>query len=259
MPRWRAAELVREASMTAFDENPGIPPGDIDDVMSVLRVALERFDSEPAEAHLQRLSRIFTPGVILRDVVLPFLREVGERWECGEATIAQEHFASCFLESWMLGRARGWGRAGARRAVLACIPGEHHALGLIAFGVALRELNWSITFLGRDTPVGSVRRAAEAVEPDAVVLAGVMPEALAIASDDIAGLAADRTVLLGGAMTATYTLGDADVQILPADLLAAAKALTLALSGPDERRPSQAALGSRGSGSGTASMSAGVA
>src|SRR3712207_7709812 len=46
------------------------------------------------------------PGVVLRDVVLPYLNELGGRWECGRATVAQEHFASSFLEGWMLTMAR---------------------------------------------------------------------------------------------------------------------------------------------------------
>src|SRR3954447_24948581 len=68
---------------------------------------------------------------------LAYLREGGERWACGEATIAQEHFASNFLEGWMHTMARGWYRSGPRRAVLACVPGERHTLGLMAFGLAL--------------------------------------------------------------------------------------------------------------------------
>ena len=47
---------------------------------------------------------------VLRDVVLPYLRELGERWERGDATVAQEHFASNLLRGRLLGLARGWGQ-----------------------------------------------------------------------------------------------------------------------------------------------------
>ena len=36
----------------------------------------------------------FTLTATLRDVVVPYLRELGERWANGELTIIQEHFAS---------------------------------------------------------------------------------------------------------------------------------------------------------------------
>ena len=38
-------------------------------------------------------------------------------------------------------------------ALLACPPDERHDLGLIAFGVVLRDRGWRITFLGPDTPI----------------------------------------------------------------------------------------------------------
>ena len=260
MPRWRAAELVRQASAKSFDKNPGIPKGDIRKALASLHGALERFDATPADLHLQRLSEIFTPGVILRDVVLPYLRELGDRWECGEATVAQEHFASCFLESWMMSRARGWGRGGGRRVVLACIPGEHHALGLVAFGVALRELGWSITYLGRDTPVSSAQRAADAVGADAVVVAAVLPATLAAAATDIASLSREHAVFVGGPAIASQVEAELEPLLLPRDLLTAAKVLALQRAARDVTGDQAApvAAGSRAGGSGTASTSSGA-
>ena len=42
----------------------------------------------------------------------PYLGELGDRWQKGEVSVAQEHFASCFLESWILTVSRGYGRSG---------------------------------------------------------------------------------------------------------------------------------------------------
>ena len=62
--------------------------------------------------------------------------------------------------------------AGPHRAVLACVPGERHTLGLIAFGLALHDLGWRITYLGADAPVRAAGHAADAVAADVVVLSG---------------------------------------------------------------------------------------
>ena len=264
MPRWRAAELVQRVATTAFDKNPGVPVSDAKHALSSLRAALERFDAAPADRLLHGLASLFPPGVILRDVVLPYLRELGERWECGKATVAQEHFASCFLESWMLNTARGWTRAGKRRAVLACVPGEQHVLGLIAFGIALRDLGWSITFLGRDTPLLSAQHVTSAVDADALVFAATLPDALAEVAADIAAIAQEQPVLVGGPATGHRIARIPATRILSGDLLTAARLLTAHvtdLDGGDER-VDQAALtppGSRVGGSGTASMSSGAA
>src|SRR4051794_40112485 len=170
VPAAQAAGLVHSVQSAAFTANPGVPADDARAARAVLRDSLERFDDLPADRVLERLTGVFAAGAVVRDVVLPYLNELGDRWACGEATVAQEHFASNFLEAWMLTMARGWSRSGRKRAVLACVPGERHTLGLIAFGLALRELGWRVTYLGADTPVKAVEHAAEAVGADAIVL-----------------------------------------------------------------------------------------
>jgi methanogenic corrinoid protein MtbC1 len=264
MPRWRAAELVQRVVATAFDRNPGVPASDVDLAVHALQASLEQFDAAPADRLLEGLAAIFPPAVILRDVVLPYLRELGERWRNGAASVAQEHFASSFLESWMLGAARGWTRAGGRRAVLACVPGEQHVLGLIAFGIALRDLGWSITFLGRDTPLPAASNATAAVRADALVLTATLAESLAAVVDEVVAIAAEQPVLVGGPASAGGVPGIAAARILPVDVLSAAQSLTARVPEPagGDRRGSQAPpapSASRGGGSGTASMSSGAA
>src|ERR1700755_2930772 len=48
-----------------------------------LRPALERFDERAAQAVLDRLLSDLSLTAVLRDVVLPYLTELGERWERG--------------------------------------------------------------------------------------------------------------------------------------------------------------------------------
>ena len=71
--------------------------------------ALDRFDEPRAQAILDRLLAVATVDTLLSEVVLPYLRELGERWARGEASVAQEHFASSVLRGRLLGLARGWG------------------------------------------------------------------------------------------------------------------------------------------------------
>src|SRR3954469_26072832 len=226
IPTAQAAGLVHRVQTAALDANPGVPPGDVRKALRVLRESLERFEDGPADRALQRLLGVFTPGAVLRDVVLPYLRELGERWECGEATIAQEHFASAFLEGWLLTMARGWSRSGPYRAVLACVLGERHKLGLIAFGLALRDLGWRVTYLGADAPVPAVDHAARAVAANVIVLSATLPDTLAAAADDIRDLARDHPVAVGGAGAGADRSSWLAPRTLPTDPIVAAHALT---------------------------------
>jgi DNA-binding transcriptional MerR regulator len=133
--------------------------------------ALAAFDEPRADAVLDSLLATATIDAVLARVVVPYLHELGERWQRGDVSIAQEHVASAVLRGRLLGLARGWGRGLGPRIVLACAPGEQHDLGLIAFGLALRGRGWRVVYLGADTPITSV---ADAAHGSAAAVCGVI-------------------------------------------------------------------------------------
>jgi methanogenic corrinoid protein MtbC1 len=131
--------------------------------------------------------------------MIPYLREVGDRWAEGHVSVAQEHFATNFLHARLLAFARGWDRGLGPRALLACAPGEQHTFGLIAFGVALHQLGWRITYLGANTSVAMIDDAAAHVTPDLVVVFAAMPERLAAIVDELRGLGERWPTAIAGA------------------------------------------------------------
>jgi DNA-binding transcriptional MerR regulator/methylmalonyl-CoA mutase cobalamin-binding subunit len=168
-----------------------------------LDVSLSGFDEARAHAVLDELLSTATLDSILADVVIPFLRELGERWERGEITVAQEHFASSVLRGRLLGLGRGWDRGIGPRVLLSCAPRERHDLGLIAFGLALRARGFRILYLGADTPVESIAQAARSARPHAVVVSAVSAERFTEIAGALRELAAEYPVYLGGAGATT--------------------------------------------------------
>jgi methanogenic corrinoid protein MtbC1 len=131
--------------------------------------------------------------------MLPYLTELGERWERGTASVAQEHFASNVIRGRLAGLARGWGNGHGPRAVLACPPGELHDLALMVFGIALNRNGWRIEYLGMNTPVGELTRTVDARHPDLVVLAATLPENLEPHAAQLTVLARRSPLALAGA------------------------------------------------------------
>jgi methanogenic corrinoid protein MtbC1 len=168
-----------------------------------LDVSLSAFDEARAHAVLDELLSTATLDSILSDVLIPFLRELGKRWERGEITVAQEHFASSVLRGRLLGLARGWNRGIGPRVLLSCAPGEQHDLGLVAFGLALRARGFRILYLGADTPIESVAQTARAARPHAVVVSAVSAERFKEIAGALRELAAEYPVYLGGAGATT--------------------------------------------------------
>src|SRR3954469_24389068 len=163
-----------------------------------LGTALDSFDEARANDVIDALLAVATIDVFLRDVLLPYLHELGDRWERGEASIAQEHFASNVLRGRLLGLGRDWGRGIGPRALLACLPGEEHELGLIAFGLALRSRGWRIAYLGADTPLETLANAAGELEPDVIAVSAVATDRVETLDDGLRRLARAHTVVVGG-------------------------------------------------------------
>src|SRR5690348_5409911 len=108
---------------------PVMPAGG--ELSAALRQALEAFDEPAAQAVLDRLLADRSVPAVLRDVVLPYLADLGRRWQQGKASVATEHFASNVLRGRLAGLARGWGSGNGPQALLACPPGEQHDLALM--------------------------------------------------------------------------------------------------------------------------------
>ena len=166
---------------------------------AALRQALDAFDEPAAQAVLDRLLADLSVPAVLRDVVLPYLAELGERWQRGTASVALEHFASNLIRGRLAGLARGWGSGHGPQALLTCPPGELHDMALMVFGIVLHRNGWRIGYLGPDTPVGELARAIDASHPDLVILAATLAEILEPLRPELASLAQRAPLALAGA------------------------------------------------------------
>src|SRR3954453_22592905 len=75
----------------------GAAPADLAGLGEELRAALHGLDEAAAESALDRLLAAFALDTVLRDVVLPFLHDLGDRWARGTVTVGQEHFATAVI------------------------------------------------------------------------------------------------------------------------------------------------------------------
>jgi hypothetical protein len=89
-----AAEAARRTLRSAVPERSA---GAVEPAKDELALALARFDDAAAHAVLDGLMGTLSAEAVLAEVVLPYLHELGEAWGRGEATVAQEHFASALL------------------------------------------------------------------------------------------------------------------------------------------------------------------
>ena len=203
-----------------------------------LWAAVETFDAETAEIALAKLFWDVPLSGAVTGVVLPFLREVGDRWEAGSLSVAHEHFVSDMLRRKLSAlssvppqRVLEDADAPSPDVLLACPPGERHDLVLLCVALMLRERGVRARFLGADTPIPSVLSAARAAGADAVVLAATRSTAFTAHGSTLVKLAQEHALFIAGRGADEQTVAEVGATALPQDPVRAVVFLVGVLSG----------------------------
>jgi len=206
-----AARTVAGEADAADDASAAVPA---EALRQALAEALDRFDEAAANRAFDRALGTLSLDTLLREIVLDYLTDLGERWSAGQATVAQEHFATNVLRGRLLGLARDWGQGGGPLTLLACPPGELHDLGLICFGLALRARGWRIAFLGADTPIDTLTQTADDLHPDLVVLSATTQQRLSRVRSELRELSETTRLAVAGAGTTDALAASVGAELL---------------------------------------------
>lgn len=189
-----------------------------------LWAAVEAFDAEAAEVAMARLFWDVPLSAAVAGVVLPFLEEVGERWEAGTLSVAHEHFVSDMLRRKLSAlssvppqRVLEDASAPSPVVLLACPAGERHDMVLLCVALMLRERGVRARFLGADTPIPALLTAARAAGADAVVLAATRSTAFTAHATTLRRLARDHVVYAAGRGADEQTVAEIGAVALPVD------------------------------------------
>jgi DNA-binding transcriptional MerR regulator/methylmalonyl-CoA mutase cobalamin-binding subunit len=163
-------------------------------------LAVERFDEPGHEAAYGEALALYPVDVVTERLVNPLLRSLGERWQGRRGGIAEEHFFATYLRNKLGARLHHLATQRARtRLLAACLPGEHHELGLLLFCLAAANHGYGFVILGADTPLDEIAHAQQQARCAGIVLSGSVSPTAAVL--DGLRLLAERVgvpVLVGG-------------------------------------------------------------
>jgi DNA-binding transcriptional MerR regulator len=133
--------------------------------------ALAHFDIESLEAIYNEALSLYPVDVVTSRLVLPTLETLGQRWAEGSRTIAEEHFFTAYLRNKLGAQLhhQGLGLPGPS-LVAACLPGEHHEIGLLLFCLSASARGYRPILLGANMPLEEIPQAAEQARAQAVIL-----------------------------------------------------------------------------------------
>lgn len=164
----------------------------------LLRQSLDQLNEPAAQTVLDRLFTDFTVETVITRVLIPYLHEMGTRWEAKTLSVGQEHFASNIFRGRLAQLARGWGEGDGPAALLACAPGEAHEFALLISGIMLHRNGWTIRYLGANTPLDDITESASRTRPAVVLISATMPERFTSIIPELRHIAAGTPLVLSG-------------------------------------------------------------
>jgi DNA-binding transcriptional MerR regulator len=140
-------------------------------LVQTLLAALENFDYAGLNERISRMAALLPPIEMVRFVVFPVMREVGERWHRGEISVAQEHMITGLIQN-ALGTLLSLSRPApeAPKVIFTTPTGEAHCLGVLAGAMLAPGAGLSPIYLGPGLPAKEIVHAARRSNARAVVL-----------------------------------------------------------------------------------------
>jgi DNA-binding transcriptional MerR regulator len=183
-----------------------------------MAAAVVVFDEQGLETVYDEALSLHPIERVTRNVILPLLQRLGERWEKLDGAIGEEHFFSTYLRSKLGARLQHHMRyATGPRLVAACAPGEQHEVGLLLFAIEARDAGFRPVLLGADTPLAEVGFSLRRSNSEGVVLSSSVDPAAGILDRDLAELvnSIPAPVFVGGQTSVRHRRAIASAGAIP--------------------------------------------
>lgn len=147
MERSRSAPSERAAEQAMTEQT-------YEGLVDKLYSDLIHFHSAQADHTIELAFALYGFEESFRHIIVPVMYRIGEEWETGAITVAQEHYASETIMRRLSALFRVYPVNPLMPVVAAfCPEGERHHLGLMSFSLYLRKRGASVLYLGPDTPL----------------------------------------------------------------------------------------------------------
>ena len=177
------------------DHGPKPARGPWRDYVSRMAAAIARFEEPELDRIYEEALSLHPIERVTRDVVLPLLARLGERWEKVSGAVAEEHFFATYLRSKLGARLQHHMRyAEGPPIVAACAPGEQHEIGLLLFALEAQLAGLRTVLLGADTPFGDMLLAQQRSHAAAIAISSSVDPAPGLLDRALQKLVRDSTV-----------------------------------------------------------------
>jgi MerR family transcriptional regulator, light-induced transcriptional regulator len=179
-PIGKIAHLSNDAlSRLLSDQPPGGKDAASESLVARILAAVGKYRPMECDQVMAMAFALLPPLEVVRNVLAPALREVGERWHRGEFSIAQERIASYCARRQLGALLHTFNSVSQGPAVVfATLSGERHELGVLMYAALAASLRLRSYYLGPDLPAEEAARCALKINAAAVAVSMVMRDAV---------------------------------------------------------------------------------
>ncbi len=179
------------------------------DFVEAALAAVRALDAGGLEGILRRANLELGGQGLLQKMVAPLVCALGDHWQAGDLTTAQEHFASRVVQAYVSRLARPFALNERAPALLVATPaGQIHELGAVLVAAAAGGHGWRVSYIGASLPAVEIAGGALRCGARAVALSIVYP----MDDPDLPGelealrqfLPPGMPILVGGRAAASY-------------------------------------------------------
>ncbi|MBK1792524.1 MerR family transcriptional regulator [Persicirhabdus sediminis] len=132
---------------------------------------------------MHALERVFDEAIVqlgysalLERVMVPFIQLVGQDWQDGHISTAEEHAASHLIKDYLARTARPFTHdASAPCCVVATPSGQLHEIGAVIASSMAKKMGWNVLYLGPSLPAEEIAGACIHHQAKALCLSIVYP------------------------------------------------------------------------------------
>ena len=104
----------------------------------------------------------------IHEIYFPILKTIGDLWEQGIVSVAQEHFASGIIRTHLAAQFVTMMQPSitARHAVCTTLPHDEHEIAALALGIQLSQSGYRVSYLGSKMPILDLSEFVATQNPD---------------------------------------------------------------------------------------------
>jgi DNA-binding transcriptional MerR regulator/methylmalonyl-CoA mutase cobalamin-binding subunit len=129
------------------------------------------FDAKGLESVLDRAAVHLSKLELIKAVIEPLCRKIGELWEHGELKVINEHMTTTVIRSFLWNLLRSTEVSETSPKIIIATPAGHqHELGALAIALIACESNWQSLYFGPSLPAEEIAAAVTYADARAVAL-----------------------------------------------------------------------------------------